>query len=82
MNKAEKKRIMEKHSKENEYTNERGMKVHLVTERETIVGLSKIYASWLDKYVDVIKNEIDHAEDPVDKFNEIFGGYVNVEWKK
>jgi|TARA_A100001015_G_scaffold311684_1_gene415397 hypothetical protein len=82
MNKAEKKRIMEKHSQENEYRNERGIKVHLVNEVEEIVSLSKIYSKWLDRYEDVIANEIQHSDDAVDKFNEIFNPYANVEWRK
>ena len=72
MNKAQKKEIMDRHSKENEYRNERGIKVHLVSEKKEIIELSKPYAKWLDRYEDVIKSEIQAAEDPVDKFNEIF----------
>lgn len=82
MNKAQKKEIMDKHSKENEYRNERGVKVHLVSEVKEIIDLSKPYAKWLDRYGDVIKSEIKAAEDPIAKFNEIFEPYVNVEWKK
>ena len=82
MNKSQKKEIMDRHSKENEYRNERGIKVHLVSEVKEIIELSKPYAKWLDRYEDVIKSEIQAAEDPIAKFNEIFGSYVNVEWKK
>lgn len=82
MNKAQKKDIMERHSRENEYSNERGVKVHLVTEDITIIALAKTYGKWLDKYVDVITNEIEQSDDKVAKFNEIFDPYVNVEWKK
>tara|TARA_R110002124_G_scaffold138845_2_gene302918 strand:+ start:3894 stop:4142 length:249 start_codon:yes stop_codon:yes gene_type:complete len=82
MNKAQKKDIMERHSRENEYSNERGVKVHLVTEDITIITLAKTYSKWLDKYVDVITNEIEQSDDKVAKFNEIFDPYVNVEWKK
>ena len=57
-------------------------KVHLVNEVEEIVSLSKIYSKWLDRYEDVIANEIQHSDDAVDKFNEIFNPYANVEWRK
>ena len=56
MNKAQKKDIMERHSRENEYSNERGVKVHLVTEDITIITLAKTYSKWLGKFHRSIDN--------------------------